>query len=173
MCRLKLIACSANDVQAKAINRRKSAGRDVKMNRCLIKRMGAPNGIAFDRPTGKGNDVPCVLEHETLEGILSGPRRQQHIVMTQQQVLDQYFMDARHKLLDVAAFLDRLDRAEGDSDFRLEAFREAITKLSTDSPERASDVLMVFSDPTTEPIPAATTKAACGAWPGPEQQSQG
>jgi len=89
--------------------------------------------------------------------------------MTRQQILDQYFMDARHKLLDVAAFLDRLDRAEGDSDFRLDAFREALTKLEGGEPTRARDVLMVFSDPTEEPIPAATTKAACGAWPGAEQ----
>ena len=46
--------------------------------------------------------------------------------MTRQKVLDQYFMDARHKLIDVAAFLDRVERAEGDADFRLDAFRDAI-----------------------------------------------
>jgi hypothetical protein len=27
-------------------------------------------------------------------------------------------------------------------------------------------VLLSLSDPTHEPIPAATTKSACGAWPG-------
>ena len=37
--------------------------------------------------------------------------------MTRQQVLDQYFMDARHKLIDLAAFLDRVDRSEGDADW--------------------------------------------------------
>jgi hypothetical protein len=26
--------------------------------------------------------------------------------------------------------------------------------------------LLTLSDPTTDPIHAATTKAACGAWPG-------
>ena len=30
----------------------------------------------------------------------------------------------------------------------------------------AEKVLLAFSDPTTEPIPAATTKAACGAYAG-------
>ncbi len=30
------------------------------------------------------------------------------MAMTRQKVLDQYFMDARHKLIDVAAFLDRV-----------------------------------------------------------------
>lgn len=86
--------------------------------------------------------------------------------MTRQQVLDLYFMDARSKLIDLAAFLDRLDRAEGEADFRLDAFCRAIEELASDRSERAKEVLLALSDPTTEPIPAATTKAACGAWPG-------
>ena len=32
--------------------------------------------------------------------------------------------------------------------------------------DRAEAVLMVFSDPTMEPIPVAQGKGACGAWPG-------
>ena len=86
--------------------------------------------------------------------------------MTQQQVLDLYFMDARHKLIDVAAFMDRVDRGEGASDFRYEAFKKALEALADGDQGRAAAVLDVFSDPTTEPIEAATTKAACGAWPG-------
>jgi hypothetical protein len=86
--------------------------------------------------------------------------------MTRQQVLDLYFMDARSKLLDLAAFLDRLDRAEGKADFRLTGFRKAMQELEKNRPERAKGVLLALSDPTTDPIPAATTKAACGAWPG-------
>jgi hypothetical protein len=86
--------------------------------------------------------------------------------MTRQQLLDMYFMDARHKLIDLAAFLDRVDRSEGEDDFRIQAFREAMQHLGSGDKDRAAKVLMTFSDPTTEPIPAATTKAACGAWPG-------
>ncbi len=85
---------------------------------------------------------------------------------TRQQLLDLYFMDARHKLVDLAAFLDRLERATGEADFRMTAFKEALGHLSAEQGSRAMDVLMTFSDPTFEPIPAATTKAACGAWPG-------
>jgi len=85
--------------------------------------------------------------------------------MTRQQVLDLYFMDARSKLIDIAAFLDRVQRAEGSADFRLDAFRLALTRLASETPERAKQVLLAFSDPTHEPIPAATTKAACGAFP--------
>ena len=33
--------------------------------------------------------------------------------MTRQQVLDLYFMDARFRLVELAAFLDRVDRAAG------------------------------------------------------------
>lgn len=84
--------------------------------------------------------------------------------MTRQQVLDLYFMDARSKLIDLAAFLDRLDRATGEEDFRIEAFREALARLNAKT-DRAKEVLLAFSDPTTEPISTATTKAACGAFP--------
>ena len=86
--------------------------------------------------------------------------------MTRQQVLDLYFMDARSKLIDLAAFLDRLDRADGEADFRLAGFRKALVELDKNQPDRANGVLLALSDPTTQPIPAATTKAACGAWQG-------
>ena len=86
--------------------------------------------------------------------------------MTRQELLDLYFMDARSKLIDVAAFLDRLDRAEGEADFRLGAFRLALNELERGEPARARSVLMSLSDPTTEPIAAAPGKGAVGAWPG-------
>jgi hypothetical protein len=85
--------------------------------------------------------------------------------MTRQKVLDLYFMEARAKLIDLAAFLDRVDRAEGPDDFRLKAFRRALTELPKADPERAKRVLLNLSDPTAEPIQRATTKAAAGAWP--------
>jgi len=85
--------------------------------------------------------------------------------MTRQKVLDLYFMDARCKLIELAAFLDRVDRAEDEADFRLKAFRNALKELGKSKPQRARQVLLAFSDPTTQPIPKATTKAACGAWP--------
>lgn len=86
--------------------------------------------------------------------------------MNRRQLLDLYYLEARAKLIDLAAFLDRLDRAEGEGDFRLEAFRAALQQLQSGNESRAERVLVTLSDPTKEPIPAATTKAACGAWPG-------
>ena len=87
-------------------------------------------------------------------------------IMNRQQLLDLYYLEARSKLIDIAAFLDRLERAKGEDDFRLTAFKDALTQLQTTSAARAERMLTVLSDPTAEPIPAATTKAACGAWPG-------
>ena len=84
--------------------------------------------------------------------------------MKQQQLLDLYFLDARARLIDLAAFLDRLDGAEGEADFRLDAFQSALAELQPGAGPRAERVLRRLSDPTTEPIPTATTKSACGAW---------
>ncbi|PYI89709.1 MAG: hypothetical protein DME26_00580 [Verrucomicrobia bacterium] len=86
--------------------------------------------------------------------------------MTRQQVLDLYFMDARAKLIDLGAFIDRLERSDGEADFRMQAFRNALAELSRNEPEKAKRVLLTLSDPTTEPIPVAPGKGACGAWPG-------
>jgi hypothetical protein len=86
--------------------------------------------------------------------------------MTRQQVLDLYFLDARSKVIDLAAFLDRVERAGGKDDFRMTAFRKALAGLRGKKKQKAKRALLTFSDPTTKPIPAATTKAACGAFPG-------
>jgi hypothetical protein len=84
--------------------------------------------------------------------------------MTRNEVLDLYFMDARAKVIDIAAFLDRVQRAGGEADFRLAALRDAMKELAGDLPERAKRVLLSLSDPTTEPIAKSPGKGAVGAW---------
>ena len=91
--------------------------------------------------------------------------------LNRQQLLDLYFLEARSKLIDLAAFLDRLDHAEGQADFRLTSFRLALDELRRDQGRRAERVLLSLSDPTSEPIPFATNKAASGAWTPPEATS--
>ena len=88
--------------------------------------------------------------------------------MTRSQVLDLYFTDARSKVIDVAAFLDRVERAGGTDDFRMRAFREALRALAAEGGgvQRAENVLLAFSDPTREPVERAGGKAAAGAWRG-------
>jgi hypothetical protein len=90
--------------------------------------------------------------------------------MTRTQVVERYFMEHRAKLIDIAAFLDRVDRAapdgDGGDDFRVAAFRAALAILLEAEPERAKRVLDLFSDHTGEPIEsAAGMKGAFGANP--------
>ena len=94
------------------------------------------------------------------------------------QVIDQYFMENRAKVLDIAAFLDRVERASaggGAEDVRTAVMRRAIGILLDGKPERARRVLEIMSDPTAEPIPKAGTKGAIGVWPesGAEGRREG
>ena len=82
---------------------------------------------------------------------------------TQQELLDLQFIAVRHQLIDVAAFLDRLDRHPGPPDYRVDALRAALPILLTDRPDRARAVLESLSDHSIEPIPKATFQGAFGA----------
>jgi hypothetical protein len=87
--------------------------------------------------------------------------------LTATQLIDEYFIENRNSLLEIAAFLDRLDRAmpsDRADDFRMTAFREALLALSSDGPQRLQRVQLIFSDPTTEPKPALDRKGAVGAF---------
>jgi hypothetical protein len=90
------------------------------------------------------------------------------IPLSKQRVVDLYFMEHRAKLLDIAAFLDRVDRAGSEKDdYRMKAFRSALAILSEEEPGRARRLLEHLSDPSTEPIAsAAGLKGAHGAYPG-------
>ncbi len=85
-------------------------------------------------------------------------------------VVDRYFIEHRAKLIDLAAYLDRVERsapragAEGE-DFRHEALIAALAILTDGRPERARRVLEHFSDHSTEPIARAHVKGATGAQP--------
>jgi hypothetical protein len=86
---------------------------------------------------------------------------------TGQQLVDEYFIENRTRLLDIAAFLDRLDRAgdgEATSDFRVRALREALAVLRDGDFPRVDRIQMIFSDPTTEPLPTLDQKSARGAY---------
>ncbi|HUT09487.1 MAG TPA: hypothetical protein VMY42_03250 [Thermoguttaceae bacterium] len=68
------------------------------------------------------------------------------------EILDREFLDLRARLIDVAAALDRIDRAEGAvlNDPRLGQIRQSLQILSTDSADRAERIQMVFSLPYRE-----------------------
>jgi hypothetical protein len=91
--------------------------------------------------------------------------------MSANEILDVYFIENRAKLIEVAAFLDRLDRtgetAKGKSDFRYKAFLTALRILAGGKEGRAKELQMLFSDLSPEPLEsAAGMKSASGAWKG-------
>ena len=67
------------------------------------------------------------------------------------ELLDMYFLDLRSALLETAATLDRIERAEGGpeifSDARLKRIRQACDIVKERSENRAERFLVLFSDP--------------------------
>ena len=88
-------------------------------------------------------------------------------------MVDMYFLEHRAKLVDIAALMDRLDRANpnpsADEDYRLGALRAALTILTDGQGDRAKRVLERLSDPTTSPVETPGPPAA-GAYP-PEDKT--
>ena len=91
---------------------------------------------------------------------------------TKKDILDLYFMPARRDLIEIAAYLDRLDRHDGEEDFRVAGFNQAIEALlNPGGKSRAEAVLLALSDQSKQPIPAATIQGAFGA-PQSSDQTQ-
>ena len=83
------------------------------------------------------------------------------------QIVDEYFIENRTRLLEIAAFLDRLDRVDADravKDFRMQVFRDAIDALGTPGGDRLNRIQLLLSDPTTEPLDRLDRKSALGAF---------
>ena len=85
---------------------------------------------------------------------------------SQREIIDQYFLEHRAKVLDIAAFLDRVDRCkEKEEDFRIDALRDSIKELLSSTEGRTERILLLLSDQTKEPVDCASTKGASGAVP--------
>lgn len=74
-------------------------------------------------------------------------------------------MEARARLLDVAAYLDRVQRSGEEADDRHQALRRCLEILSREEGGRARAVLEALSDPSTDPAPDASAGPARGAPP--------
>jgi hypothetical protein len=98
-------------------------------------------------------------------GVIPSPK-------TGRELVDEYFIENRTRLLEIAAFLDRLDRTDdalADRDFRVRAFRDAIRLLEAGPAAdglqtRVERIQHLLSDPTTEPLEKLDTKSARGAY---------
>jgi hypothetical protein len=88
--------------------------------------------------------------------------------LTLNQIVDEYFAESRNKLIELAAFFDRADRAADGanptSDFRLEALKQATAILLEPGPQRVKQIMLQLSDPTEEPLARLDRKGALGAY---------
>jgi len=85
--------------------------------------------------------------------------------LSPRELVDEYFIENRTKLLEIAAFLDRVDRADPSyaaGDFRMRAFAESLAAL--DGQNRMDRVQQILSDPRTTPLDALDRKSALGAY---------
>jgi hypothetical protein len=98
-------------------------------------------------------------------GVIPSPK-------TGRELVDEYFIENRTRLLEIAAYLDRLDRTDPslvDHDYRVRAFRDALRLLDAgadggDSQTRVERIQHLLSDPTTEPLEKLDVKSARGAY---------
>lgn len=88
-----------------------------------------------------------------------------------EELLERDFLEQRARLLEVAAFLDRLDRAPAlpgfRDDFRYRALLDMLRVIGAGEPQRTARILTLLSDPgagaTEDRFPPGT---AAGAWRG-------
>lgn len=86
--------------------------------------------------------------------------------LSQQHLIDEYFIEHRANVLAIAAFLDRLDRSverNAEEEFRYHAFRRAVAALTSDAPGRVERVQMLLSDPRHDLLEERDRQNAFGA----------
>ena len=86
--------------------------------------------------------------------------------LSAKELVDEYFIENRTRLLEIAAFLDRLERVDptyASQDFRMQAFTEALAHLAQPV-DRLDRIQLLLSDPTTDPLGALDRKSAIGAY---------
>lgn len=91
--------------------------------------------------------------------------------MTAKEVIDAYFIENRWRILEIAAFLDRVDRSKdpetGKADFRYRALMKALEILVEGKEGRTEALQRNFSDLSIEPLEVGPSfKGTYGAWKG-------
>jgi hypothetical protein len=87
--------------------------------------------------------------------------------LSPRELVDEYFIENRTKLLEIAAFLDRIDRADSSyaaHDFRMKAFAEGLETLTSGDGSRLDRIQLLLSDPRTTPLESLDRKSALGAY---------
>jgi hypothetical protein len=96
---------------------------------------------------------------------------------TSEFLLRKSFIEHRARVLELAAFLDRLDRTSdasaGQKDFRVLALQKAIQALLDPKPYRVDRVHEILSDPSKEPLESAKKSQGAHGAPKPHPLAQG
>ncbi len=100
---------------------------------------------------------------------------------TPERAIDLYFLEHRAKLLDLASFIDRVERADPKADLRADprmaSFLDAIEILTGADSARAERIQLLFSDRSDELLDVAPGKGAIGADPNyndtPSKRAEG
>ena len=85
---------------------------------------------------------------------------------TQRELIEAEFIEHRTKILDIAAFLDRFDRAsarDAEDEFRIVAFRRALEDLAAPGFGRVERIQMLLSDQNSELLDERDQQNAFGA----------
>ena len=93
-------------------------------------------------------------------------RYSQTCPMSQQALIDEFFIEHRVHVLEIAAYLDRLNRAaeqNADDDFRYAALKKSLAELASNVPGRVERVQMIFSDPDVRLLEERDQQSAWGA----------
>lgn len=90
--------------------------------------------------------------------------------MPAKEALEKYFLDNRARMLEIASFLDRIDRYSGyyqaKEDFRYKSLVNALKVIIETGKERTKNIQLLFSDLSGEPVENIVDTKAYGAWKG-------
>ena len=94
----------------------------------------------------------------------------QNCPMSAKEVLETYYLDNRARLLEIASFLDRIDRCEDSlsamEDFRYKSFIKGLQLILESGKDRTKKLQLFLSDRSSHPIDSAAGLKAYGAWEG-------
>ena len=76
--------------------------------------------------------------------------------LSPRELVDEYFIENRTRLLEIAAFLDRIDRA--DPSYAGRSLEESLERLGLDR------IQLLLSDPRHTPLESLDRKSAIGAF---------
>lgn len=85
--------------------------------------------------------------------------------MNKREMVDRFFIENRTRLIELAAYLDRIDRAPGppvDGDFRVRALKRGLERLLGPG-DRTAAIQMLLSDLDLTLLDSLDQKSADGA----------